>query len=79
MKTKLRKIGNSYGIILSQEAIQYLQVKEGDEVHVQQSAGNSLNITKNNAIEDPDFEKEMALAYECMDNYHNALKELPKK
>ena len=30
MKTKLRKIGNSLGIILPKEALHVLQVKEGD-------------------------------------------------
>ena len=32
MKTKLRRIGNGYGVILPKQIIEYLQIEEGNEL-----------------------------------------------
>ena len=74
MKTKLRKIGNSYGIILSQEAVDKLCVKEGESLYLAETPDNALRITKSS----PEFERTMKLAREGMKQYHNALTELAK-
>ena len=60
MKTKLRKIGNSYGIILSQEAVDKLCVKEGEALYLTEMPENGLRISKGS----PEFEKTMKLARE---------------
>lgn len=72
MKTKLRKIGNSYGILLSKEAIEKLQVKEGDALYLTEAPDEALTLSKG----DPDFEKKMAIARSLMDRYSNTLREL---
>jgi putative addiction module antidote len=74
MKTKLRKIGNSYGIILSQEAVDKLAVKEGEALYLTEAQGKSLNLSKG----DPDFDKAMKIARKGMAEYQNALRELAK-
>ena len=74
MKTKLRKIGNSYGIILPKEALHVLQVKEGDELYLTDAAEASLRITPGR----PGFEEKAAIARDLMRRYRNALRELAK-
>lgn len=72
MKTKLRKIGNSYGIILPKEILHSLQIKEGDTLYLTEAPEASVRIT-------PDrkgFEDMMALAEKGMRKYRNALREL---
>lgn len=73
-KTKIRKIGNSYGIILSKEALQALRVQEGDAVYLTEAPDSSLRVT----TADPGFEEKMEMAKEFMDRYQNALRELAK-
>lgn len=74
MKTKVRKIGNSYGIILSKEALEKLRVKEGDELYLTEAPHDSLKLTKG----EPDFEAKMEIARRGMERYKNALRELAK-
>ena len=74
MKTKLRKIGNSYGIILPKEALHVLQVKEGDVLYLTDAAEASVRITPGR----PGFEDMMAIARGGMRKYRNALRELAK-
>lgn len=74
MKTKLRKIGNSYGIILPKEALHALQIQEGDTLYLTEAPEASLRIT----AERKGFEDMMALAKRGMRKYRNALRELAK-
>lgn len=74
IKTKVRKIGNSYGIVLPKEAIHQLKVKEGDAVYLTDAPNCSMRIT-------PDrmgFAEKMAIADKLMRRYRNALSELAK-
>lgn len=73
-KTKIRKIGNSYGIILSKEALQTLRVKEGDAVYLTEAPDDSLRLSSG----DLNFKAQMEMAEEFMDRYQNALRELAK-
>lgn len=73
-KTKIRKIGNSYGIILSKEALQTLRVQEGDTVYLTEAPESSLRISGG----DPGFAEKMKIADKFMDRYQNALRELAK-
>lgn len=73
-KSKIRKIGNSYGIILSKEALQALRVKEGDAVYLTEAPDDSLRLSSG----DPGFEEKMKIAREFMDRYPNTLRELAK-
>jgi len=73
VKTTVRKIGNSYGIILSARALQALHVEEGDELFLTE-APEGLRITPY----DPDFEETMKIGEGVMRRYKNALRELAK-
>jgi putative addiction module antidote len=73
-KTKIRKIGNSYGILLSKEALQALHVKEGDAVYLTEAPESSLRLSAG----DPGFEEKMKIAESFMDRYQNTLRELAK-
>ena len=74
MKTKLRKIGNSYGIILPKEALHVLQVKEGDTLYLTEAPESSLRITPGTK----GCEEKSAMARDLMRRYRNALRELAK-
>lgn len=74
MKSKIRKIGNSYGIVLPKKALNAMKVKEGDAVYITEATENSLNITR----EEADFGRKMEIAEDLMHRYSNALRELAK-
>ncbi len=73
VKTTVRKIGNSLGVILPVEALHALHVREGDAVYLTE-APDGLQLT---AFE-PDFEETMRAAGNVMRRYRNALHELAK-
>jgi len=74
IETKVRRIGNSLGIVLPKEALQKLRVEEGTTLYLTEAPNDSLAITP----ERPGFQKIMALAEEGMHRYRNALRELAK-
>ena len=74
IETKVRKIGNSLGILLPKEAAQALRVKEGDTLYLTEAPNGSLGITP----ERPGFKDIMALAEDGMNRYRNGLRELAK-
>jgi putative addiction module antidote len=71
---KVRKIGNSLGVVLPKETLAQLGVGEGDELIVTNTPDRALRI----APPDEDFEWQMQAAEEIMDRYRNALAELAK-
>lgn len=74
IETKVRKIGNSLGIVLSKEALQTLKVDEGATLYLTEAPNHSLRVTS----EDPTFDEVMRVAEEGMARYRNALRELAK-
>lgn len=74
IKTKVRKIGNSYGIVLPKEALQALKVEEGANLYLTEAPNNTLNINP----ERPGFEEIMQVAEEGMQRYRNTMRELAK-
>ncbi|WP_040914571.1 AbrB/MazE/SpoVT family DNA-binding domain-containing protein [Lentisphaera araneosa] len=68
---KLRKVGNSTGMVFPKEVLQRLRVENGDELFL---------IETQNGIElspyDPDFGQEMDLADKIMKKRRNVLKKL---
>jgi putative addiction module antidote len=74
IETKVRRIGNSLGIILPKEALETLKVQEGASLYLTESPESSLRVTANR----PDFEKKMQILGSLMDRYRNALQELAK-
>lgn len=74
IEAKVRKIGNSLGIVLPKEALQALKVQEGDVLYLTEGAECSLRVT----AEQPEFQDVMKLAEEGINRYRNALRELAK-
>lgn len=74
MKTKVRRIGNSLGIVLPKEAIRALQVREGEALYLTRAPGGGLRVA-------PDGDRHaamMAIAQRGMEQYRHALRELAK-
>ncbi|MCF3650213.1 AbrB/MazE/SpoVT family DNA-binding domain-containing protein [Synoicihabitans lomoniglobus] len=72
--TKVRKIGNSLGVILPKEALADLQVEEGQALYLTKAADGSLRVTAG----DDEFARQMAAGQDLMNRYRNTLKELAK-
>jgi len=71
---KIRKVGNSLGLVLPKEVISRLRTGEGQEVFLLEGPNNTYRITPF----DPAFEKKMAKAEEIMARYRNTLHTLAK-
>jgi len=74
IETKVRRIGNSLGIVLPKEALQRLHVEEGSILFLTEAPEESLMITP----ERPGFKEKMEMAESLMNRYRNALRELAK-
>ena len=70
-KTKVRRIGNSLGIVLSKELLDRLNVREGDELFWVVTP-DGVRLTP----DDPDFEAVARSNRNTMDRHRNALEDL---
>jgi putative addiction module antidote len=70
---KLRRVGNSVGLILPKDILAELGVEEGDSLFVHKS-GDGIALRKS----DPEFERKMEIAREVMRRRHAVLRELAK-
>jgi putative addiction module antidote len=70
---KLRKVGNSVGVILPQGTLDALRVGEGDTVFLTSSV-DGFRLTPYS----PEFEAQMSAARKIMRKRRNALRELAK-
>ncbi len=73
LELKLRKIGNSLGIVLPKEALAHLKIGEGDTVTLTE-AQDGLRLS----VRDPEFTKTMAVFESLNRRYRNTLRELAK-
>lgn len=71
---KIRKVGNSLGVVLPKEVISRLRTGEGEDVFLLEGPNNTYRITPF----DPAFEKKMETAEEIMARYRNTLHVLAK-
>ena len=74
LELKLRKVGNSVGLVVPKEALARLNVEEGDAVYLTESADGGFRVTANN----PSFAQKMKVAERLSRRYRHALKELAK-
>ena len=74
VELKLRKIGNSVGVVLPKEVLSHLKVGEGDTICVTESVDGSLRVGPSNDA----FKKQMAAAEDVINRYRNTLRELAK-
>lgn len=75
-KSKIRRVGNSLGILLPKELLEDLRVQEGDELSFDKTSG-TYKVTPSPAV-DPEFERAMEVFRSVTDRYKNALRELAK-
>lgn len=74
LELKLRKIGNSVGLVLPKEALAHLKADEGDSVLLTESADGSLRLNASNQ----NVSRQMKAAQSIMERYRNTLRELAK-
>ena len=73
-EVKVRKIGNSLGLLLPKETAQELDVTEGESLFLCRAPEGRFYLTPY----DPEFDKQMAIAKKGMRKYRNTLRELAK-
>ena len=73
MQLKIKKIGNSAGVILPKELLGRLRVGQGDTIYASE-APDGIRLTAS----DPDFAEKMALAEKIMREDRDILRELAK-
>lgn len=74
LQLKLRKVGNSVGLVLPKEALHHLKAEEGDTISVSTAPDGSLNLS----VSDEEFARQMDAAEDIIKRYRNTLKELAK-
>jgi putative addiction module antidote len=74
LELKLRKVGNSVGVILPKEALVHLQVEEGDSVSVTDGPDGSLRLSPSKA----EVTRQMEVVQDVMKRYRHTLRELAK-
>jgi len=77
LELKLRKVGNSVGLVLPKEAMAKLNVQEGDSVCLTDAPDGSLRVTPVTEGRER-FEQQMTAAEDIIRRYRNTLRELAK-
>ncbi len=71
---KVRKFGNSLGVVLPKEVIHRLNTRDGERLFLVETADGGYRLTPY----DPLFEKKMSKAEDIMTRYRNTLHTLAK-
>jgi len=74
IELKVRKFGNSLGVVLPKAVIQRLQTAEGDRLLLIEAPGGAYQLSPTDA----EFEKKMHKARDIMKRYRNTLRILAK-
>lgn len=74
LELKLRKVGNSVGLVLPKEALSHLNAGDGDALFLTETTNGGFRLTASN----PEFARKMKAAESLSRRYRNALKELAK-
>ena len=74
LELKLRKVGNSVGVVFPKEALARLNASEGDSIFLTESPGGGLHVTS----QSPEFARKMKVFESISRRYRNALRELAK-
>jgi putative addiction module antidote len=74
IELKVRRFGNSLGIVLPTEVINRLQTTKGAAVFLTEIEGGDYRLTSSNSA----FEKKMAAAEEVTQRYRNTLQTLAR-
>jgi putative addiction module antidote len=74
LELKLRKVGNSVGVVLPKEALAHLHAGEGDTVCVTAATDGSLRMCPTR----PEVMRQLEAAQHVIRRYRNTLRELAK-
>jgi putative addiction module antidote len=74
LELKLRKIGNSVGLVLPKEALAHLKVAEGDTLSVTEGPEGSLHLSPHKV----EVSRQMEVVQDLMKRYRHTLRELAK-
>lgn len=74
LELKLRKIGNSVGVVLPKEALSRLNVGEGDSLSLTEAADGSLRLS---AVR-PEVVRQLEAAQDVLRRYRHTLRELAR-
>ena len=74
VELKLRKVGNSVGLVLPKEALARLNADDGDAVFLTETTDGGFRLSASN----PEFARKMKVAQSLSRRYRHALKELAK-
>jgi putative addiction module antidote len=74
VELKIRKFGNSLGVVLPKEVINRLQTSDGERVFLIETGNGDYRLTPY----DPAFQKKMKKAEGIMGRYRNTLRALAK-
>jgi putative addiction module antidote len=74
VQLKIRKVGNSLGVMFPKEAARAPSVREGDQLFLTQGPDGASRITSY----DPEFSEAMLAAESLMARYRNAFRELAR-
>jgi len=77
LELKLRKVGNSVGVVLPKEAMARLNVQEGDTLALTDGPNGSMRVTPVTEGQ-AEFAKQMKGAEKIIRLYRNTLRELAK-
>jgi putative addiction module antidote len=74
LELKLRKVGNSVGVVLPKEALAHLHAGEGDTVCVTEATDGSLRLSPMK----PEVMRQLKAAEYVIRRYRNTLRELAR-
>jgi len=74
LELKLRKVGNSVGVVLPKEALARLKSKEGGTLVLTDAPDGSFRLSASQT----DFQEQMKAAEGIISRYRNTLRELAK-
>ncbi len=74
VELKVRKFGNSLGVVLPKDVINRLQTADGGKLFLIEAADGDYRLTPY----DPAFEKQMEKIEDIMSRYRNTLRALAK-
>ncbi|MGD0133463.1 MAG: AbrB family transcriptional regulator [Bryobacteraceae bacterium] len=74
LELKVRKFGNSLGVVLPKEALQRLRAGEGERLFLVETSAGAYELTPY----DPGFAKKMSKVEDIASRYRNTLRALSK-
>ena len=74
VELKVRKFGNSLGVVLPKDVISRLQTSDGEPLFLVESSDGGYHLTPY----DPVFHQKMAKAQDIIKRYRNTLRALAK-